>query len=60
MQAAAFFGLLAAGYLVVAPLGGGAELLAVLLTGSVVAATLVYVLPWVFALDTEPVREDGA
>ena len=54
IQAAAFF-LLSAGLVVVVSPSDGAERLGVLLAGSIVAATLTHVLPWVYALDTDPV-----
>ncbi|QLG28804.1 hypothetical protein HUG10_15205 [Halorarum halophilum] len=57
VQAVAFFALLAVGYLAVAPVRGGAELLGVLLSGAIIAATIVYVLPWVFGLETRPARD---
>lgn len=61
VQALVFFALLGAGFLLTAPHSGGAELLGVLLSGSIIAATVSYVLPWVFELDTAPAGapEDG-
>lgn len=54
LQAAAFFALLGVALTLLVPPSGGAERLSVLLAGSVVSATLAYVLPWVYALDTDP------
>ena len=54
-QAVVFFALLGAGVLVWAPYSDGPKLFGVILAGSLVAAMLVYVLPWVyFDLDDTP------
>ena len=61
VQAVAFFVLLGAVLLVSGPHSGGAEWLSVLLVGSIISATLTYVLPWVYALATRPAgaRKEG-
>lgn len=55
VQAVAFFVLLGAGYVVVGPFTNWGAVLAFLLVGSIIVATVTHVIPWVyFRLHTEP------
>ena len=57
LQALVFFGFLAGVVALAMPVEGGADRFAVAVTGTLVAVTVVYVIPWVyFGLDTDPVR----
>lgn len=55
VQTVAFFALLGTVLLLSGPHSGGAERLSILVAGAVVSAMITHVLPWVYALDTEPV-----
>ena len=60
-QALVFFGILGAELLVTVPHESSAGSFGALLSGAVIAATVAYILPWVFTLDTTPAvpPEDG-
>lgn len=55
VQTVLFFALLGAGLFVMAPYSTDSELFGVLLSWSIVSATVVYVLPWVY-FDLRTVR----
>ena len=59
-QAVAFFALLGAGYVVVGPFTNWGPILAFFLAGSIIVATVTYVIPWVyFRLHTEPISQSN-
>lgn len=56
VQAVTFFVLIGAGYFVLGPFSSHGTLLAFLLSGSIIVATITHVLPWLFfRLNVEPV-----
>lgn len=56
VQTVAFFVLIGAGYVALGPFSNYGALLGFLLSWSIIAATITYVIPWLFfRLNTEPV-----